>query len=319
MTNQEIRERVTRELLEALEKNILPWRCPWSSSRSSGRHRNFLSNRPYSGCNPLLLELHSLKHGFGSNQWATFNQWTRGLGCQIKKRPAHCAPGTWGCAVVLAKPCIKTIVNKATGEEEEDTFWLLRTFTVFNRDQVTGKAVEQPQEETKAQPVNGDTYPAVEELITATQAKISHFGEKAYYRLPTPEGSWPNHSDGDYIVLPERHRFHPTGAYLETALHELAHWSEARVGWDRRQHGYAMGELVAEISACYLATELGMPITLDSHASYLKSWCQGMKESASFIFKASSMASKTADYLLSYVRPADAGDTEESDTEAVAA
>jgi hypothetical protein len=38
-----------------------------------------------------------------------------------------------------------------------------------------------------------------------------------------------------------------------------------------------------------------------------------MKESASFIFKACSMASKTTDYLLSFVRPEDADGSEEGE------
>jgi antirestriction protein ArdC len=79
-----------------------------------------------------------------------------------------------------------------------------------------------------------------------------------------------------------------------------------------------MGELVAEISACYVASELGMPITLEQHASYLKSWIAGMQESASFVFKAAGMASKTADFLLSFVRPQEAEGSEEVGEMAVA-
>jgi antirestriction protein ArdC len=318
MTSQQIRENVSRQLLEAIEGNVLPWRRPWSSSRSTGRHCNFESRRAYSGCNPLLLELHCLKHGFASNEWATFNQW-KDIGCDVKKRPVHVPPGQWGCAVVLCKPCTRTVLNRNTGEEEEDTFWLLRTFTVFNRDQVTGEAVERSQEAVRPNPVTMNSYPAVEELIAATQAKIVHGGDRACYRLPLPEGSWPNHSDGDYVLLPERQRFHSTEAYLETALHELTHWGEVRIGWDRRRHGYSMGELVAEISACYVASELGMPITLENHAAYLRSWCDGMRDSPSFIFKACGMASKTADHLLSYVRPAEGDSGASEEAEAVAA
>jgi antirestriction protein ArdC len=47
-----------------------------------------------------------------------------------------------------------------------------------------------------------------------------------------------------------------------------------------RQTGrYAMGELIAEIGSCFLATELGIPIAenLSNHASYLQNWLKGMK------------------------------------------
>jgi antirestriction protein ArdC len=65
-----------------------------------------------------------------------------------------------------------------------------------------------------------------------------------------------------------------------------------------------MGELAAEIAASFLSTELGIPQgeTLENHASYLGSWLKEMKSDPSYIFKASTQASKAADYLLSFVR-----------------
>ena len=156
-------------------------------------------------------------------------------------------------------------------------------------------------------------------MIAATGAEIKHGGDRAFYSLPMPAASWPNHKTGDTITMPARSRFDSPEVYLETCLHELSHWAEVRVDWDRSQHGYAMGELVAEISACYLASELGMPITLEQHAAYLKSWCDGMKDSSSFIFKACSMASKTTDFLLSFVRPEETEGIEEGEESAVVA
>jgi len=315
MNSQELRESVNVKLIEALSNNILPWRRPWSGGKG-GRHRNFATNRAYSGVNPLLLEMHCLKHGLASNRWATYRQW-ESIGCHVKKRPADVPAGQWGCNVVLFKPVKKTVVDKVTGEEGDSRFFVLRSFTVFNADQVSGEAVEKLKAVPILQPDN--SYPAVEELVAATNAKINHGGDRAFYSLPQPEGSWPNHKSGDTITMPERSRFDSLEAYLETCLHELAHWAEVRVDWDRSKHGYAMGELVAEISACYLASELGMPITLEQHAAYLKSWCDGMKESASFIFKACSMASKTTDFLLSFVRPEEAEGSEEGEESAFVA
>ena len=308
MTSNELRQQVNEKLIEALSRNILPWRRPWSCG-VSGRHRNFVSQRAYSGVNPLLLELHNLKHGLTSNQFATFRQW-ESIGCSVKKRPANVPAGQWGCTIVFCKPVKKKGIDEDTGDEKESTFFLLRSFVVFSSDQVTGEAVEKLKAISTTPTENGKSYPAVEELISATQAKIVT-GGSAFYALPLPENTWPNHQSGDYITMPARNLFVSTEAYLETALHELAHWAEVRVGWDRRQHGYSMGELVAEISSCYLASELGMPITLEQHAAYLKSWIAGMQDSASFVFKACGMASKTTDYLLSFVRPAES-ETEET-------
>lgn len=65
-----------------------------------------------------------------------------------------------------------------------------------------------------------------------------------------------------------------------------------------------MGELIAEISSCYLATELNIPNgePLENHAAYLKSWLEAMHNDPTFIFKASRQASKVCDFLLSFVR-----------------
>jgi antirestriction protein ArdC len=310
MNSNDLRQKVNDQLIEAMSKNILPWRCPWGSN-SGGRHRNWLTSRPYSGVNPCLLQLHNVKHGLSSNRWATYRQW-ESIGCNVKKRPANVPAGQWGCTIVFCKQIKKKVIDKVTGDEEDSRFFCLRSFVVFSADQVTGEAVEKSQVGTKPAPTSGQSYPAVEELLAATQAKIVS-GTSAFYALPMPENTWPNHQSGDYITIPERSRFVSPEAYLETALHELSHWAEVRVGWDRKAHGYSMGELVAEISSCYLASELGMPITLEQHAAYLRSWMAGMKDSTGFIFKACGMASKTTDFLLGFVRPAESDAGEESE------
>ena len=158
---------------------------------------------------------------------------------------------------------------------------MLRTYWVFNADQVSGAEKFQVTEEPATGEVQPDFAPA-EELIVATDADIRHGGENAFYNLT-----------GDYIQLPNRERFGSLGAYYETGIHELSHWSEPRQQFDRQQLGYAMCELVAEMSACFAASEIGIPHGegLENHASYLKSWLDQMKGDANYIFRASKMAS----------------------------
>lgn len=287
--NKQIRQQITEQIIEAMEKNLLPWRRPWSVSKNSGRAANVVSKRAYSGINPLILELHRMEHRFSSRWYGTFEQW-RTLGLMVKKRPVQVEPGHWGARIVFYKPVTKTTVSKETGEPEEDRFWLLRTYTVFNADQVEGAGRWQTTAE-KVLPSAPDFVPA-EQLIAATDADIRHQGDRAFYDRKS-----------DFIQVPSKGRFTPQGAYYETLLHELSHWSEPRLGWDYEQAGYAMNELVAEISASFLATELGVPqgSSLENHAAYLRHWLESMRGDASFIFKASSQASKVADFLLSFV------------------
>jgi antirestriction protein ArdC len=304
-TQTEIRKDVTARIIQALEADLLPWRPPWQTgSAQPGRHSNISSRKPYSGLNPLLLEIHAVNHGFQSRWWGTFNQW-HDLGCRVCRRPSHVEEGHWGCRMVFFKPVTKPVVDTATGDEDEERFYILRTFTVFCADQVEGDAADELRAvdhdgQTDAQP---DFQPA-EELILATKADIRHGGSRAFYARPLPLGAFPNHTGGDFIMLPPKATFDPPGAFYETVTHELAHWSEPRTGWDHEKNGYALGELAAEIASCYVSAELGIPQGegLGNHAAYLRSWLEALKNDRNFIFKAARQASKVTDFLLGFVK-----------------
>jgi antirestriction protein ArdC len=158
--------------------------------------------------------------------------------------------------------------------------------------------------EDEGQPHAQPDFAPAEELIAATGADIRHGGERAFYRRPAPAGTFPHHSEGDFIVLPPRATFDPPGAFYETVVHEIAHWSEVRTGWDHDKQGYALGELAAEIASCYVAAELGIPQGegLGNHAAYLRSWLDALRNDRNFVFKAAKQASKVTDFLLGFVK-----------------
>lgn len=291
----EIRSEITAQIVASLERGVAPWRRSWKAG--GGRHRNAVTGRPYSGVNPLLLEIHARKLGLTANRWATLQQWNAN-GCVVKKRPADVAPGKWGCRVVLSKPVTKKKIDDE-GEEVEDKFFLLTTFTVFSADQVEG-GERFAVEPTPKTPI-GDPglFEKAEALIAATRADIRTVGDQPLYRKPLPPGSWPDHTGGDLIEMPPKESFESLGAYYETAFHELAHWSEVRLKWTDT---YAVGELVAEMAACYTAAELGLPVGegLENHAAYLKSWAKRLGGDSSLIFKASTQAGKVTDFLLAF-------------------
>ena len=297
---QEIREQVTQKIIAALEQDLLPWRRMWTSN-NSGQHHNASTGKPYRGVNPLLLQIHAAEHGFQSTAWATFNQWKK-MGCCVNRRPDDVEPGQWGTTLAVYIPVNKKVEDPEEDEDEEKTYWILKKFVVFNADQVSGAAAEQFQVVEQPAEIHPDFEPA-EQLIQATGAEIHFGGDRAYYRVPTPAGTFPDHTAGDWIQVPPKSCF-VNGSFYPTVLHELSHWSEVRVAWDREKNGYPMGELIAEIASCYLATELGVPNTelLENHVAYLKSWLEAMKNDPNYIFKASRQASKVCDFLLSFVR-----------------
>ena len=304
----ELRRQITNQIIAALEQGDLPpWRRPWSVSRNTGFPANVISKKPYRGSvNSLLLELHARKHGFNSKWWGTFQQFQE-MGGRIQKRPTEVEPGQWGCKVVFFKPVTKTTVDPDTGETDEERFPMMRQYTLFNAEQTNLQDYHAGEPENHGEA--DFNYQPAEELIAATEADIRFGGDRAFYIRPVPDGSWPNHREGDYIQMPPRERYNLVGSFYETALHELAHWSEVRTGWNHKERGYPLGELAAEIAACYLATELGVPQGegMENHAAYIESWIKDMKDDPKYIFVASTQASKVTDYLLSFVRePAEA-------------
>ena len=289
---QQIRTEITQQIIAALEAGVVPWRRPWRLDPNAGAPSNLVSRKPYHGINILLLELHSMQHHLASKWWGTFAQ-VKGLGGSVKRRPDDVQPGQWGCHIVLFRPVSRLVVDKATGEEKRKEFRLMRYFTVFNADQCEGIERFQMTEEMDV-PAFSPDFSRVEQVIAASKAEIRFGGEQAFYTCPP----------ADHITMPRRSRFLNDGAYYETLLHELAHWAEVRTGWDSTKEGYATGELVAELAACFLATELGVPHgePLHNHAAYIGGWLQAMRGDPNVIFRAASQASKVTDFILTHVR-----------------
>ena len=136
-------------------------------------------------------------------------------------------------------------------------------------------------------------YENADRVIAATKADIRYGGNQAYYNRR-----------GDFIQVPLREQF-SASEYYETVFHEICHWCQHPNRLDSYKTGsYAFNELVAEIGACFVSSEIGLPTaaSLPNHVSYLDHWLKAMKSDHKFIFQASSQASKAADFILSFSR-----------------
>ena len=290
-TQEQIRNQITRQLIEALEKGGLPpWRQPWIGTANTGRPANVVSSKPYRGINPLLLSLHQHRHSFRSRWYGTFNQW-RDMGGRIMRRPNDVPPGEWGCGIIYYCPITKTVADPITGEETEEKYPLLKTYSVFSVDQVVGEHLDHLRARDDG-PVNLDfvDFEPAELAIRATQADIRFTGDRAFY-----------HRSGDYIQVPPKGKFPKESEFYAVCLHEIGHWSEKRTEWTG---DYAEGELRAEIAASYMLAELGVPQSSDmsNHQAYLKNWLQALRNDNKYIFRASTAANKAADFILSFSR-----------------
>ncbi len=191
-----------------------------------------------------------------------------------------------GTRIVFYKP-IKRQQTNASGKIEEVTIPIMKTYCVFSAEQTTLDEFKVQKDSVHKE--SSHDYTIAENLIANSEADIRHGGNQAcYYR------------DCDYIQMPFKNQFTNQNEYYETLLHELCHWSESRLGWES---SYEMNELVAEIGSCFLSRELQINQCSDhlqNHSSYIAGWLRSMQGDTSFIFRASTQASKVCDYLLSF-------------------
>ena len=168
---------------------------------------------------------------------------------------------------------------------------MLRSFTVFNLDQIDG--IDSPLPE-----VTGggfDPVESVEAVLKHSRVRIDEGGTKACY-----------YPSLDKIDLPDRERFSDAYNFYATALHELTHATQHKSRCDRQPYDsdslktqYAFEELVAEIGSVFAMTHLGVSGELEGHASYIDHWLDLLRNDSRAIFKASAQAQKAHDWIMS--------------------
>lgn len=282
---RDIHQEVTNQIIEQME-NAGEFQLPWAKAASMPTNAD--TGKMYNGINTLLLWIRANEESYTTPVWATFNQWKK-LGCNLE--------GAKGKGQKILFYTIRTVKNKKTGEEEEIPF--PRWSTVFNIEHAAGN--EELISKLKGQALEAKVadLEAIDVFVANTGANIQIGGSSAFY---APKD--------DFIGMPEKAAFFDTKtstateAYYSTLLHELSHWTKHKTRLDRDlskdcdPHHYAREELVAELSAAFLCTELGITQTPPAdHAQYLKHWLNVMKGDSKAIFTAASHASKAVKYL----------------------
>lgn len=255
------------QLITAMEEGIIPWQIPWNSDPNAGipsRPASWeLSRKKYFGIDVLLLQSAALQKGFHSKYWARIEEWNA-IGYQVNP------PGT-----------------------------PVTHHTLYNAEQVTGPGIERFQ--IKSIPLTPNVldlnYNIGKRVIESTKAQIKHGGERACYTRPI--GKYP-YTEGDFITLPPIEQFADPAEYYYAAMHELMHWSEAKLGWNYKKFGDGMSEIVAEIGSSFLMVDLKLPLRQHTNCkNMMPSWIECMKKDENWIFEAATQASKGASYIFS--------------------
>jgi antirestriction protein ArdC len=281
---------VSARIVTELENGALPWIKPWSATAGMNTPCNAVTNRPYSGCNVVLLWM-AQAAGYTTRAIWTFNQALE-LGGNVRR-------GEKATRVYF----VKQLQVRDSDKEDGDTriVPMLREYCVFNIDQCENLPARVVTPSTVT-PRNRDKRDAaMDKFLACTGATIREgFGE-AYYR-----------PSDDYISLPSFAAFKSAAHFYATAFHELGHWTghKSRLDRDLRhrfgERAYAAEELVAELCAAFLCAVFSIDGDL-RHSGYIQSWICLLKADKRAFFTAASRAQAAADYLrgLESPRPAD--------------
>lgn len=285
-TRGDVYSRITNRIVEQLESGVRPWMKPWNAEHAAGRITRPLrhNGQRYSGINVINLWMTAEMAGYLSPFWLTFRQ-VKELGGFVRK-------GEHGAEVVYASTFKKTDTDES-GEEIEQEIPFLKAYTVFCADQCDGlphhfyQLAEQPREKL-------ERIEHAEAFFANTKAEIRYGGNQAYYTMTD-----------DRIQMPPFETFRDSESHAATLAHELTHWTRhpsrlnrefGRKRWG--DEGYAMEELVAELSSAFLCADLSItPEIREDHAAYIEHWLKVLKDDKRAIFTAASHASKAAEYL----------------------
>jgi antirestriction protein ArdC len=280
---------VSARIIAELEVGAAPWIKPWSATPGLNTPCNAVTNRPYSGCNVVLLWM-AQAAGYRTPRYLTFKQALE-LGGNVRK-------GQHGQTVFFVKR-----LQVADGDEgDTKVIPMMKAYTVFNVDQCEGlpaPVVAQGPLKVRNTDVRDAT---IDEFLAAAGADIREGHGEAYYR-----------PGDDFISMPRFEAFKSAATFYGVAFHELGHWTGHKSRLDRDLRGrfgeraYAAEELVAELCAAFLCAEFSIDGDM-RHAGYIQSWIGLLKADSRAFFTAASKAQAAADYLrgivLSDHRPA---------------
>jgi len=282
-SRKDLYQNITDAIIAQLESGVAPWVKPWADGAVMGLPKR-VTGENYKGINVLMLWSAAHAQGYSSAFWMTFRQ-AMELGAQVRK-------GEKSTTIVYAS-VVTLEETDAAGEETERVIPFLKTYAVFNAEQIDGLP-----EKFHADPVTftmtEQRLEAVDAFFAKTGADIREGGTEAFYA-----------PDSDHIQMPPFTSFKTAHDFATTLFHEAVHWTKKESRLNRDFGGekcgdaaYAREELVAEIGSAFLAADFGLEFEpRPDHAAYIATWLTVLKNDKRAIFQAASHAQKAVQYL----------------------
>ena len=172
---QDIYTSITNKIITSLEQGVRPWMKPWNAEHPAGKITRPLrhNGQPYSGINILMLWASAMEQGFAAPIWMTFKQ--------ALELNAHVRKGEKGSLFVFtANSITRTEHNDDSGEDMEREIPFLKSYTVFNAEQIDGlpEKIYSAKAESQLTPVE-----RIEARRGILQAYSRHFETRRQPRL----------------------------------------------------------------------------------------------------------------------------------------
>ncbi|MCA1781850.1 MAG: ssDNA-binding domain-containing protein [Intrasporangiaceae bacterium] len=274
---------MTEQVIEAIESDPGNWTKPWTATLANGLPINVATKKRYSGGNIFWLAVVGQSRGYSTNVWGTYKQWAS-VGGQVRKGEGS----TLGMFYKMIH-----ITEEEDGEKKTKRVPILKSFPLFNADQVEGGTdivatrFPQPKQGTV------DVIEHAEEFFASIGSDVRFGGDRAFFSPSL-----------DFIQVPERDTFRSSEDFYATLGHEHIHWTGGPDRLDRtkgKHFGddlYAREELVAELGSAFLNSYLGLSgPTGCGHVAYLASWLRVLKAEPRALWSAVGDAAKALDFL----------------------
>ncbi|KEJ94266.1 Antirestriction protein ArdC [Pseudosulfitobacter pseudonitzschiae] len=279
---------ITNELIEIIDRGVLPWRKPWQVGSSAVPLRH--GGEPYQGINNFLLTMRTMVAGYTSPYWMTLRQ--------ANELDAKIIKGSKSSVVVYYGTAERDRNEDASEADTNDpkSIPFMKSYRVFNADQIEGlDARFHPAPPDVLDYPERAPIPHMQAFFEAIGATVSFSGREACY-VPTL----------DKIYMPPIELFEDPRNFYAVWGHELGHWTKPRHRLNRSygdarfgNTAYAREEIVAELCTVFLGQKLGFSAhTLELNAAYLDNWIRVLRSDKRAIFKHAADAQKACDYLI---------------------
>ena len=301
-TKRDIAQEISNLIISKIETGTLPWRRPWTSIGAGGRPLR-ANGVPYTGINAVFLWAMGDASGYRSRYWMTYKQ-AKDLGGQVRS-------GEESSISVYFNSINKTEVDRVTGEEATKNIRFMRSYAIFNADQIDDLPEHfRPDVLKLVEPTASERQSAIDAFFDPIAVEVRHGGDRAFYS-----------PGGDYVQMPPKAAFRTSDHHAATLGHELGHATGAAHRLGRtfgkrfRDKAYAFEELIADCTSGIICAELGLPCELhDSHASYIEGWLKILKADKTAIITAAAQAEKAYKWLAAFSQSAE--ETEETTDDA---